>query len=147
VSLDVEDRPRFRFNFLKDPRDVEIFKRAVATVRELAAQPALTELTESELVPGRDVCSDADIEAWIRKCASISHHLVGSCKMGLASDPMAVVGPDLRIHGIQGLRVVDASIMPNVTSANTHATTIAIAEKGADLIRFAQGQGQKGMTT
>ncbi len=135
VSPDVADQPEFCFNFLQHPRDVEIYKQAVATVRNLAAQPALSALIERELVPGSDVSNDAEIEAWIRKCASISHHLVGSCKMGPAEDPMAVVGPDLRVHGIAGLRVIDASIMPKVTSANTHATTIAIAEKGADLIR------------
>ena len=136
TSPDITKQPEFCFNFLKDPRDVAVYKRAVATVRNLVRQPALANLTEAELVPGPDVQTDDELEAWIRKCASISHHLVGSCKMGPAGNPMAVVGPDLRVHGLQGLRVIDASIMPVVTSANTHATTIAIAEKGADMLRL-----------
>ncbi|MCP4387604.1 MAG: NAD(P)-binding protein [Gammaproteobacteria bacterium] len=136
TSPEVTRQPEFGFNFLEDPRDVEIYQKAVATVRRLAAQPALAALIDRELVPGVEASSDADIEAWIRKYASVSHHLVGSCKMGPADDPMAVVGPDLCVHGVEGLRVIDASIMPTVTSANTHATTIAIAEKGADIIRY-----------
>ncbi|MCW3782099.1 GMC family oxidoreductase [Defluviimonas salinarum] len=142
ASASVEDQPRFRFNFLQDPRDIEVYKRAVETARTLAAQPALAALTEAELVPGREIQGAAEVEAWIRRCASISHHLVGSCRMGPSGDPMAVVGPDLRVHGLDGLRVVDASIMPRVTSANTHATTIAIAEKAADMIRVAHETSQ-----
>jgi len=135
TSPDVTDQPAFCFNFLQDPRDVAIYKCAVATIRKIVVQPAFDDLLGRELVPGSNVSDDADVEAWIRQCASISHHLVGSCKMGPASDSMAVVGPDLKVHGINQLRIIDASIMPRVTSANTHATTIAIAEKGADLIK------------
>lgn len=142
VSASVKDQPRFRFNFLQDPHDIEVYKRAVKKVRNLIAQPALAALTAGELIPGRDVRSNAEIEAWIRRCASISHHLVGSCRMGPSSDPMAVVAPDLRVHGLEGLRVVDASIMPRVTSGNTHATTIAIAENAADMIRAAHHDNQ-----
>ncbi len=87
------------------------------------------------------VSSDDDIDTWLRKTAGFSHHLVGSCKMGNADDPLAVVGPDLRVHGLDRLRVIDASIMPTATTGNTHATTIAIAEKGADLIK-ASSSGQ-----
>lgn len=142
VSPAVEDQPRFRFNFLQDPRDIEVYKQALKTVRGLVAQPSLAALTETELVPGREICGEVGIEAWIRRCASISHHLVGSCRMGPMDDPMAVVGPDLRVHGLDGLRIVDASIMPRVTSANTHATTIVIAEKAADMIRVAHKTSQ-----
>jgi len=134
-SPDIHTQPVFCFNFLKDSRDVDIYKQAVKTVRNLTAQPAFTSLIDNELVPGRNVTSEHDVEAWIKKCASLSHHLVGSCKMGPSSDPMAVVDHKLKVHGIDKLRVIDASIMPTITSANTHATTIAIAEKGAMLVK------------
>lgn len=140
VSADVADQPEFRFNFLEDPRDLAGFRQAVATVRDLVARPALAGLTATELVPGPEVTGEARLEAWIRKCTSFSHHLAGSCKMGPIGDPMAVVGPDLKVFGLENLRVIDASVMPVVTSANTHATTIAIAEKGADMIRASRFQ-------
>ena len=135
TSPDIADQPDFCFNYLEDPRDVAVYRRAVATIRRLVAQAAFEDLVEGELVPGRDVTSKAGLEDWIRKCAGFSHHLVGSCKMGPAADPLAVVGPDLRLHGVENLRVVDASIMPKVPSGNTQAATIAIAEKAAEMIR------------
>lgn len=135
TAPDIATPPAFCFNFLQDGRDVEVYKKAVAKVRQIMAQPAFGDLLGDELVPGAEIASTNDIEAWIRKCASISHHLVGSCKMGAADDPLTVVDPDLRVRGVEGLRVIDASIMPVVTSGNTHATTIAIAEKAADIIR------------
>lgn len=100
-------------------------------------------LLNRELVPGADVTSEAELDVWFRQCASFSYHLVGSCKMGLASDPLVVVDPELRVHGLNNLRVVDATIMPNITSANTHAATIVIAEKAAAMIKAAETQGSR----
>lgn len=139
ASSDINVQPEFCFNFLKDCRDLEVYKQAIKTVRHVVAQAPFEKLLDDEIIPGRAVTSNEDIETWIRQCASLSHHLVGSCKMGPSSDPMAVVDPELCVHGIKRLRVIDASIMPSVTSANTHATTVAVAEKGADLIKAANG--------
>jgi choline dehydrogenase len=83
------------------------------------------------------VASDAEIDAWLRRNVQITHHLAGSCRMGPRDDPLAVVAPDLKLHGLGGLRIVDASIMPVVPTANTHAAVVMIAEKAADMIRGA----------
>jgi choline dehydrogenase len=104
-------------------------------IREVVAQAPFDEYRGQELEPGAQISSVDDIDAWMRKTVNVSHHLSGSCKMGSADDPLAVVGPDLRVHGLQRLRVIDASIAPTVPTGNTHATTIAIGEKGADLIK------------
>ena len=87
----------------------------------------------SEIAPGADRRSDDEILDWVRKAAETTYHPVGTCKMG--SDTMAVVDARLRVHGVQALRVVDASVMPLLVSGNTNAATIMIGEKGADLIR------------
>ena len=86
----------------------------------------------SELAPGADRTTDDEILDWVRKAAETSYHPVGTCKMG--SDPMAVVDAQLRVHGIAGLRVADASIMPTLTSGNTNAPSIMIGEKAADMV-------------
>jgi choline dehydrogenase len=86
----------------------------------------------SEIVPGADRTTDDEILDWVKKAAETTYHPVGTCKMG--SDPMAVVDAQLRVHGISGLRVADASIMPTLTSGNTNAPSIMIGEKAADMM-------------
>ena len=103
-------------------------------MREVAAQPALASLRGEELTPGESVQSDEEIDAWMRASAETIYHPVGTCRMGPAHDPMAVVDDDLRLIGLAGLRVVDASVMPTLVGGNTNAPTIMIAEKAADLI-------------
>jgi choline dehydrogenase len=88
-----------------------------------------------EIAPGADIQSDEALEAYIRNGCSTVWHPVGTCKMG--NDPMAVVDPELRVHGVEGLRVVDASIMPKIVTGNTNAPTIMIGEKAADFIKAA----------
>jgi choline dehydrogenase len=105
----------------------------VKLTREILAQQAMDPYRGPELFPGPDVNSDAEIDAWVRKAVETCYHPVGTCKMG--TDQMAVVDPQARVHGLQGLRVVDASIMPSIVSGNTNAPTIMIAEKAADMIR------------
>jgi len=102
--------------------------------RRIANSPALRRFPlRREILPGADVVTDRDIEAYCRATADTSYHPVGTCKMG--ADPMAVVDGELRVHGLDSLRVVDASIMPDIPTGNTCAPVLMIAEKAADLIR------------
>jgi choline dehydrogenase len=94
--------------------------------------PAITLFQVSEVAPGADRTTDDEILDWVKKAAETTYHPVGTCKMG--SDPMAVVDAQLRVHGIAGLRVADASIMPTLTSGNTNAPSIMIGEKAADMV-------------
>jgi choline dehydrogenase len=103
--------------------------------REVAAQAALDPYRESEYAPGADVRTDAEIDAWIRAHGETIYHPVGTCRMGPETDPMAVVDDQLRVIGLAGLRVIDASVMPTLVSGNTNAPTIMIAERAADLLR------------
>ena len=133
ASADPLAAPSIRPNFLSALKDRLVLRRAVQILRDVFAQPAFDAYRGAELAPGPDVKSDAEIDAWIRRTADCVYHCVGTCRMGKGAD--AVVDEELRVHGLQGLRVVDASIMPNVTSSNTHATVIMIAERAADFIR------------
>ena len=101
--------------------------------RRIFAQPAMARYSVAETVPGPDVTTDEQFAEFARQAGTNVFHPVGTCKMG--TDPMAVVDPRLRVHGIAGLRVIDASIMPAVTTGNTNAPTIMIGEKGAAMIR------------
>ncbi|MDA0219998.1 MAG: GMC family oxidoreductase N-terminal domain-containing protein [Proteobacteria bacterium] len=127
--------PEFTFNFLQDERDMAVMRRGTQVIRELVAQPGFAPYCGEELVPGAGVVAPEDVDAWLRGTVAVTHHIVGACRMGSADDPMAVVAPDLRVFGVEGLRVVDASIMPTVTSGNTHAPVIMIAERAADMIQ------------
>jgi choline dehydrogenase len=118
--------------FLEHPDDMEGMVRGVKAMRAIMAQDALAPWRGEELAPGADVQSDEQIRAFLRhKCDNI-YHPVGTCKMGV--DDQAVVDPDLKVHGLEGLRVVDASIMPTLIGGNTNAPTVMIAEKAADKI-------------
>ncbi|MDZ4053220.1 MAG: GMC oxidoreductase, partial [Phenylobacterium sp.] len=103
--------------------------------REVARQPALDKYRSTELFPGEQVQTDAQIDAWIKQVAETIYHPVGTCRMGAADDEMAVVDGELKVRGISGLRVIDASVMPTLVGGNTNAPTIMIAEKAADMIR------------
>ena len=101
----------------------------------LVAASAFAAYRGRELLPGPEARDDRSLRAHIAKFAETLYHPTGTCKMGLSHDPLAVVDPELRVHGLEGLRVVDASIMPTVPGGNTNAPTIMIAEKAANLIR------------
>ena len=137
-SADPRQPPSIRFNYLQSPRDREDLRVSVHLLREILAQKALDPYRGEELFPGSAVRSDEQIDGWVRQALETCYHPVGSCRMGLASDRSAVVDDELRVHGLDGLRVVDASIMPSIVSGNTNAPTIMIAERAADLIK---GQG------
>lgn len=136
TSKDVSQPPRIQANYLAEESDQKAMISAIRQVRQLFAQPLLAPFDNGELLPGTQVQSDEDILHYIQANAVSVYHPVGTCKMG--NDEQAVVNHRLQVHGIDNLRVVDASIMPTITSGNTHAATVMIAEKAADEI-LAQG--------
>lgn len=132
ASSNPADEPVIDPNYMADPRDRAMAIQSVRIIREVLSQPAIVNLIDHERLPGKQAQNDEEIMAYVRQYACCDYHPVGTCKMG--SDEMAVVGSDLRVHGLQGLRVADSSIMPVLTSGNTNAPTIMIGEKGSDLI-------------
>jgi choline dehydrogenase len=134
ASADPQDAPRFDPRYLTDDADMRILLTGVRTTRRIMATEPLAGLIESELFPGLDCQSDEELTAFLRQFSTTSYHLSGSCKMGPQSDAGAVVDPRLRVHGVEGLRVADASIMPMIVSANTAVPAMVIGEKCADLV-------------
>jgi choline dehydrogenase len=131
-SSDFTSAPAIQENYLQCDADLEVQMQAIKLCREIANTRAFSELTDGELLPGNNL-SDAELRNYIRSHASTIWHPVGTCKMG--RDAMSVVDAQLRVHGIDSLRVVDASIMPSIVSANPNAAIIMIGEKAADMIR------------
>ena len=132
VSSDPNRQPAINFNFLSSPVDAALTVRAVRIARSVMTAPALASLRVTEIAPGGSQTTDDEILDWVKRAAETTYHPVGTCKMG--SDAMAVVDARLRVHGIEGLRVADASIMPTLTSGNTNAPSIMIGEKAADMV-------------
>jgi choline dehydrogenase len=132
-SADPAAPPSILFNYLQHPQDREDLRTSVRLTREILAQPALAPFRGEELSPGSPARTDAEIDAFVRRGVETCYHPVGTCRMGATRD--CVVDEECRVHGIHGLRVVDASIMPSIVSGNTNAPTIMIAEKASDLIR------------
>jgi len=110
-------------------------RACVRLTREVFAQKAFDPYRGREIQPGADCVTDEAIDAFVRAKVESAYHPSGACKMGALNDPMAVVDPQARVIGLEGLRVVDSSIMPSITSGNLNATTIMIGEKAADIIR------------
>ena len=133
-SRDARQPPEILFNYMQTESDRSEMRAAVRLTREIFAQKAFDPYRGQELSPGSSVTSDAEIDAHIRRKAESAYHPSCSCKMGLASDRLAVVDAEGRVHGLEGLRVIDASIMPNVVSGNLNAPTIMMAEKLADAV-------------
>lgn len=134
VSRDPAAKPLLHPEFLEDRRDVQVLMRAMREARRIVAQPALQRLSGAELLPGPAIEDDAALERFVRDKVATTYHPVGTCKMGPADDPLAVVDPQLRVHGIEGLRVADASIMPNLVGGNTAAPAMMIGERAAHFI-------------
>ena len=132
-SASPADPPAVYPNYLTAETDQRTVVDGLKLCRQLLAQPALAAFLESEYLPGPAVQSDAELLDFARKRGGTVFHPTSTCKMGL--DAMAVVDPELRVRGIEGLRVADASVMPTVVSGNTNAATIMIGEKAADLVR------------
>jgi choline dehydrogenase len=129
------DPPRIEAGLFADRRDLETLREAMKLIRRIFAQPAFEPYRGEELAPGAGVTTDAEIEAYLRETALTAYHPVGTCRMGTDAAAGDVVDGRLRVFGVPGLRVVDASVMPSLTSGNTHAPTMMIAEKAADMIR------------
>ena len=134
-SPDPFDDPIIQPNYLADPMDRAVLLSGMRLARRLLRTPELAPYFDHESLPGDQAQSDDELLDFARRYGSTSYHLIGTARMGPASDPTAVVDDQLRVHGIENLRVVDASIMPTMPSANTYASTMMIAEKASDLIR------------
>ena len=134
VSAEPRQPPGIRFNYLAEPEDLRCLRDGVRLTREIMAQKAFDPFRGREIWPGAEKQGDEEIDDWIRETAESSYHPSCSCRMGPARDRMAVVDPELKVHGMEGLRVVDASVMPDIVSGNLNAPAIMIAEKAADLI-------------
>lgn len=131
-SADPFEPPNINPNYLADERDIEPLVKGIELARKVFAQPAFDPYRLKEYLPGEEAKTREQVVAYIKSFAEPDYHAVGSCKMGV--DNMAVVDPRLKVHGISGLRVIDASIMPFIITGNPHAPTTMIAEKGADMI-------------
>ncbi len=132
-SPDPFERPSLKPNYLSAPNDLRVALAGVALARRIFAAPALARHSVAEITPGAEVAGEEALADYIRRQGTTIYHIVGTCRMG--EDPMAVVDSRLKVRGLGGLRVIDASVMPTVTTANTNAPTIMIAEKGAAMIR------------
>ncbi|AKX44858.1 choline dehydrogenase [Thiopseudomonas alkaliphila] len=133
TSTDPHAHPSLLFNYMSSEQDWQEFRDAIRITREIIAQPALDEYRGREISPGKQVQTDAELDAFVRERAETAYHPCGTCKMG--TDEMAVVDGEGRVHGVENLRVVDASLMPLIITGNLNATTIMMAEKIADKIR------------
>ena len=133
-SADPSDDPTIFPNYLATEEDRRALREGVKIARQVANQSALDEYRSGECNPGGVVSTDAEIDAWIAETGETIYHPVGTCRMGAVDDPMAVVDDELRVIGLKGLRVVDASVMPTLVGGNTNAPTIMVAEKAADMI-------------
>lgn len=137
-SADAAESPEIRFNYMSQESDWAEFRACVRLTREIFDQAAFADYKGYEIQPGQNVNSDAEIDAFIREHAESAFHPCGTARMGAASDPMAVVDPELRVIGVEGLRVADSSIFPRITNGNLNAPSIMTGEKAADHIL---GQG------
>jgi choline dehydrogenase/4-pyridoxate dehydrogenase len=135
ASADPARAPRIQQNFLAADRDWRTLRAGLRLVRELGRQAALAPFAQAEVAPGAAKQSDADLDAHIRAVAITVHHPLGTCRMGAEGDALAVVDPELRVRGVDALRVIDASVMPDLVGGNINAAVTMIAERAADLVR------------
>ena len=133
-SADPNEPPKIVFNYMSKQEDWIDFRRCVRLTREILAQKAFDPFRGKEIQPGSNVQSDDEIDGFIRDHAESAYHPCGTAKMGRASDPDAVVDPELKVIGVEGLRVADSSIFPRITNGNLNAPSIMVGEKAADHI-------------
>ena len=142
-SASPADAPKVHLNIMANPAEYEIMRRGIREARRIYRTEPQGLLTGAETMPGDKVTTDAALDDFIRDACQVTQHPVGTCKMG--QDPMAVVDDQLRVHGVKGLRVVDASVMPTVPGANTNASVIMIGELASDLIRGRRLPAEEGV--
>ncbi len=133
-SSDPAAAPKILFNYMSHPDDWDEFRRCIRLTREIFAQPAMAPFVKAEIQPGTDLQSDAELDGFLREHVESAYHPCGTCRMGRADDPMAVVDPECRVIGVEGLRVADSSIFPQVTNGNLNGPSIMTGEKAADHI-------------
>jgi choline dehydrogenase len=131
-SADPSKKPVITPNYLSDPADIRVLTTGMRLARTIFASPAIAEYSVAETLPGPDITTDDGLLDYARRYGTTIYHPVGTCRMG--EGPNAVVDSRLRVHGLHGLRVIDASVMPTLTTGNTNAPTIMIGEKGAAMI-------------
>ena len=135
-SSDPAEYPYLDYNYYQEPFDLERMRKAIRTCVEIGTHVAYRDVLLDRVNPlDSDLVDDAALDDWLMRNSGTSHHVSGTCKMGLASDGMAVVDQHGKVHGLENIRVADASIMPDCIRANTNATTIMIGEKIADYVR------------
>jgi choline dehydrogenase-like flavoprotein len=132
-SANASDKPVVRANYLTESRDITALLEGLKLARALGRSTAYDALRADEVEPGPAVVSERDLTAFIRRAADTIYHPAGTCRMGIDGD--AVVDARLRVHGIEGLRIADASVMPTVVSATTHAACVMIGARAAEIIR------------
>jgi choline dehydrogenase len=133
-SADPEAAPRILFNYMSTEQDWIDFRRCIRLTREIFAQEAFRPFVRHEIQPGAAVRSDDELDGFIREHAESAYHPCGTCRMGRADDPGAVVDPECRVIGVERLRVADSSIFPRITNGNLNAPSIMTGEKAADHI-------------
>ena len=134
ASADPKVAPKIVFNYMSQASDWRDFRKALRLTREIFAQAAMAVHVKTEIQPGLDLQSDAELDSFIRDHAESAYHPCGTCRMGRADDPLAVVDPECRVIGVEGLRVADSSIFPQVTNGNLNGPSIMTGEKAADHI-------------
>ena len=133
-SADPKDAPVIRFNYMSDPQDWADFRAVIRLTREIFGRDAMAEHVKHEIQPGQGVQSDDEIDAFIRAHAESAYHPCGTARMGRRNDPMAVVDPECRVIGVEGLRLADSSVFPQITNGNLNGPSIMVGEKAADHI-------------
>jgi choline dehydrogenase len=134
-SADPRDMPLVNPNYLGHPDDVRHLREGMRVSREILAARPLADLARREILPGTAITSDAALDEHVRRTVKTDYHPVGTCRMGRDDDPEAVVTPELRVRGVDRLRVIDASVMPKIVTANTNAPTMAVADRAVSIIR------------
>ena len=133
-SSDPSAAPKIEFNYMSDPEDWEVFRHCIRLTRTIFGQEAFAPYRGKEIQPGKDYQSDDELDRFIAEHAESAYHPCGTCKMGAADDPMAVVDPDCKVIGVEGLRLADSSIFPRITNGNLNGPSIMVGEKASDHI-------------
>jgi choline dehydrogenase len=141
-SADPREAPLINPRYLSAEEDRKVASDAIRLTRRIAAQPALARYSPEEFLPGAHISTDEQLAKAAGDIGTTIFHPVGTCRMGPAGDPMAVLDTRLRVIGVEGLRVIDASVMPTITSGNTNSPTIMIAERGAEMMRADRKAGR-----